>query len=150
MKKSKKHELTTADRSDGGHEHARQLRRLRDKQVAGVAFQYAKLTDLTDTKFRPALLSLARITLLAERAYQVLKDRPSLLNAKGELCESIDSFRRLALAQAQMLDMLGLTPRAAQEMRSWAEKELDLVGMLAKRVGVTVNGEAKPADDEQS
>jgi hypothetical protein len=147
MKKIKKYELTAADRSDGGHAHAKLVRRRKDKQVAGIAQNFARLTGLEDVKFRPALMSLARVSLLAERCYQVLKDRESLLNAKGELCESIDSFRRLALAQAQMLDMLGLTPRAAQEMRSWAEHELDLVGILAKRV--TANGETKPATDEQ-
>jgi hypothetical protein len=108
--------------------------------VWGVASHYGELTGLKDLKFRPALLSLARITLLAERAYEVLKNRESLLNEKGELAESLDTFRRLALGQLQMLEMCGLTPKSAREMAHWAERDLDLVGQLAKRV--TVNGEA--------
>jgi hypothetical protein len=144
MKKKQKqlgHKIATAVHSAGGIARAKQLRRRKDKMVNGVAQHYAAITNLTDIKFRLALVSLARITLLAERAYEVLKNRHSLLNDKGELCESNDSFRRLALGQVQMLDMLGLTPRAAREMRSWAEKELDLVGQLARTV--TVNGEAE-------
>jgi hypothetical protein len=146
MKKSKKYELTPADHSAGGHVHAKLVRRRKDKQVAGVAQNFARLTGLEDVKFRPALMSLARVSLLAERAYQVLKERDSLLDEHGELCKSIDVFRRLAESQANLLDLLGLTPRAAREMRSWAERELDLVGQLAKTV--SVNGDAaKPTNE---
>jgi hypothetical protein len=134
---------TQAARSAGGLAHAKQLRRKKDKIVWGLAANYGEITGLKDLKFRPALLSLARITLLAERAYKVLKDRDSLLDDKGELCASIDVFRRLALGQLQMLEMCGLTPKSAREMAHWAERDLDLVGQLAKNVTV-INGNEKP------
>ncbi len=90
MKKRGKYELTSADHSAGGHAHAKLIRRRKDKQLAGLAQNFARLTGLEDVKFRPALMSLARISLLAERAYAALKNRYTLLDADGELCKSID------------------------------------------------------------
>ncbi len=143
MKKSRKYELTPADHRAGGHAHAAKVRKQKDKQVASVARRFAALSNLEDLKFRPALQALARITLLAERAYLVLKERESLLDEHGELCKSIDAYRRLVDSQANLLDMIGLTPRADREMRSWKERDLDLIGELAKSVGSNTNGDAK-------
>jgi hypothetical protein len=123
MKKNKKYELTSADRSDGGHAHAKLVRRRKDKQVAGVAQNFARLTGLEDVKYRPALLSLARVSLLCERSYQVLKDRNSLLDADGELCKSIDVFRRLAETQSVLLKSLGLMP--GSPVAESADKEIE-------------------------
>ena len=120
----------------------RTKRRKRDQQVRRVVQRFAQLADLRDLKYRPALASLAKVTLLAERCYEHLRDRKSLLTEKGELCPSIDTFRRLIDSQSALLDQMGLTPRAAREMRTWADRELDLVGQLAAKT-VSSNGDSK-------
>src|SRR5271154_6073128 len=84
------------DPSVGGRASAAVRAKKRDAQVRRVVQRYAEIADLRDVKYRPALQSLARVSILAERAYQHLKDRKSLLTDDGELCPSIDVFRRLA------------------------------------------------------
>ena len=84
----------------------------RDEQVRRVVARFAQLADLEDLKYRPALRSLSKTTLLLERCYERLRDRKDLTNAKGELCASIDTFRRLADSQFAMLKAVGLLPNA--------------------------------------
>jgi hypothetical protein len=43
----------------------------------------------------------------------VLRERESLLDKDGELCKSIDVFRRLAETQAVLLKSVGLVPGAS-------------------------------------
>jgi hypothetical protein len=135
--REKKDALVRAERPSD-----RTKRRKRDQQVRRVVQRFAILADLRELRYRPALASLAKVTLLAERCYEHLRDRKSLLNEKGELAPSIDTFRRLIDSQAGMLDMIGLTPRAAREMRTWADRELDLVGQLAAK-SVSSNADSK-------
>jgi putative DNA primase/helicase len=68
------------------------------------------LPTLSDLRYRPALQSLARLTLLVDRTYEFLKGRESLLNDAGELSSSIDTFGRLVDSQAALLKSLGLMP----------------------------------------
>ena len=69
-------------------------------------------TSLTDLRYRPLLAPLARISILVEQSFETLKKRESLLDAKGELCSSIDTVRRLLDSQVGMLRLAGLTPTA--------------------------------------
>ncbi len=64
---------------------------------------------LTSPRYLPAVLSLARLTRLIDRAYEVLENR-ELVTVKGELCPSLDTFRSLVRAQAELLKSLGLMP----------------------------------------
>ncbi len=84
--------------------------RKKDTQVRRLVRRFEGLARLDDPRFRPALQSLARLTLLLERSYEHLKGRESLLNEKGELCTSVDVIRRLCESQASLLKMMGLTP----------------------------------------
>lgn len=82
----------------------------KDAQVRRLVRRFEGLARLDDPRYRPALQSLARLTLLLERSYEHLKGRESLLNEKGELCSSVDVIRRLCESQANLLKMMGLTP----------------------------------------
>ncbi len=90
-------------------------RKPRDEQVRRRVVYFAGVSGLTDLKFRPALQALARLSMLTERSYEHLKGRESLLGADGELCRSLDTFRRLVDSQSTLLLRLGLMPGA--EMR---------------------------------
>ena len=87
--------------------------RRRDLQVQRKVSRFTSLSKLNDIRYRPALQSLARLTILSERAYAHLKDRKSLLDEHGELCRSIDVARRLIDSQTALLKQLGLTPNSS-------------------------------------
>ena len=142
--KEKSYALTAADRSAGGHAHAAKWRKRRDAQVNGRARRFAELSSLEDLKWRPALQTLARISLLAERAYQVLKERPSLLDEHGELCKSIDAFRRLAETQAVLLKAVGLMPGST--VAESPDKEIEAAYQRIESLKrVNGNGKQEPA-----
>jgi hypothetical protein len=84
----------------------------RDGQVRNRMLRLTETTQLTDPRFRPLLGSLARISILVEQSFETLKQRPSLLDSRGELCSSIDTVRRLLDSQVAMLRLAGLTPTA--------------------------------------
>ena len=105
-----KYKLGPAEQRDGGLARGAAWRKKRDNQINARVLRFAELSTLTDLRWRPALGSLARVTLLLERSYQLLKERPTLLNEDGELCSSIDVFRRLVDSQAGLLKSLGLMP----------------------------------------
>ncbi|MGO9449995.1 MAG: hypothetical protein ACLQDV_02945 [Candidatus Binataceae bacterium] len=71
-KRKPRHELSKTDLSKGGRGHARKVRKRRDKQIAGHVQWLTELSALTDMRWRPALQTLARVTILMERAYEVL------------------------------------------------------------------------------
>lgn len=64
---------------------------------------------LADLRYRPALQSLARITVLIDRMYVTLKDR-ELVNDDGSAIGACDAFRRAVDSQASLLKSLGLMP----------------------------------------
>jgi hypothetical protein len=84
----------------------------RDEQIRRKVQSLSELSNLADMKYRPVLQSLARISILTGRAYAHLKARKSLLNDDGELCNSIDAYRRLEETRLTLLKALGLTPSA--------------------------------------
>ena len=66
---------------------------------------------LDDPRFRPVLLSFARLTLLLERSYAALGDTDSLISDKtGEIRMSVDTVARLIGQQGKLAAMLGFTP----------------------------------------
>lgn len=86
------------------------VRRRRDEQVRRAVRRLATIAPhLADLKYRPALQSLARISLLVDRAYETLKGR-SLLDENGELRPSLDTLRRLIGTQSDLLKAVGLMP----------------------------------------
>ena len=82
----------------------------RDQQVRRAVRRLATTAPhLDDPKYRPALVSLARTTLLVDRMYQAL-GKDSLLDEQGEFRSSIDVLRRMIGTQADLLKSLGLMP----------------------------------------
>ena len=107
----------------GGLASAAARKKARDEQVRRKVARFVEISNLADLRFRPALASLARITILLERAYAHLKARKSLLNDCGELCLSIDVFRRLAETQSSLLKAAGLLPNIVSADNSGKEIE---------------------------
>lgn len=97
----------------------------RDQQIQRLVTRYADLAHLDDPRYRPALGSLARVSLLLERSYEHLKNRDSLLGENGELCSSIDTVRRLASTHADLLRQLGLMPTSV--VPNHADNAMDAV-----------------------
>ena len=86
----------------------------RDQQVRRAVRRLATIAPhLADPRYRPALQSLARITLLVDRAYETLRDRP-LLDENGELRPSLDTLRRMIGTQSDLLKAVGLMPTSVQ------------------------------------
>jgi len=111
------------DPSAGGRASAAARKLKRDAQVRRIVQRYAEIANLRDLRYRPVLASLARISILAERAYGHLKARKSLLADDGELCASIDVFRRLAATQLDLLKAVGLLPTSVLPDRDGQELE---------------------------
>lgn len=107
-----KHVFTQAEHRAGGAAHAAIMKKRKGRAVTALAIRYAGLAGLEDLKWRPALQTLARVTLLVDRTYSVLKERETLIGKDGDLCRSIDVFRRLAETQPVLLKSVGLIPGA--------------------------------------
>jgi hypothetical protein len=89
-----------------------EAQRRRDLQVRriGRAVVRAEPT-LKDPKFRPLLLSFARLTLLIEKAYDRIADKDDLISPEtGELGSSLDTISRLIAQQTKLGAALGLSP----------------------------------------
>ena len=97
----------------------------RDQQIRRTVRRLATLGNLADPRWRPALVSLARTTVLLDRMYEALRDRP-LLDDKGELRSSIDVLRRMISTQQSLLGSLGLLPTSVLPDNA-AAKTLDAV-----------------------
>jgi hypothetical protein len=110
--RDKPYVISKETQSAGGKAKAETMRAMRDAQTRRVMARLAKISNLPDLKYRPVLLALARVSVLASRAYKHLKDRDSLLDEKGQLCSSIDTFRRLTSTQLDLFKAVGLTPSA--------------------------------------
>lgn len=113
----------------------RQRKRERDERVRRLVRVIRRATPgarLDDPIFRPVLQSFCEISILKQLAYAELKDKP-LLDDRGELRTSIESFRKLAEAQVRIARELGLTPAAAHLMGE--AKNRDILGSLAETHG---------------
>ena len=85
----------------------------RVRRLARMIRREAPGGRLDDPIFRPVLESFCEISILKARAYAELKDKP-LLDNRGKLRASIETYRKLAAAQVRIARELGLTPAAAR------------------------------------
>lgn len=117
----------------------------RDAQLRRIVQRYAELADLKDLKFRPALQTLAKISLLLERSYATIKRRESLLGDDAELCQSLDVLRRLADSQFKMLEAIGLLPNKPLPQEPDMEAAFQRIESLKRANRESRNGK----DDKQ-
>jgi hypothetical protein len=117
--------------------------RKRDQKIRRLVRHFQNLSNLADLRYRPALQTAARLTLLVDRAYELLKDRKSLLDEDGELSSSLDTFRRLCDSQLAALKSLGLSPTSVIPEHA-ADKSLDAV---YQRIAATKRTRDKDPDE---
>lgn len=111
--------------------------RERDQQIRRLTRRLQTLTPHLDRpEFLPLLRSYARLSILIERSYQVIRDADSLIGEDGEVRGSVDTVRRLAETQSRLAEKLGLTPATLKIFSK--EKLVDLPGAMAA-----------PDDDEE-
>ena len=104
--------------------------RTRDQQIRRLVRRLqVEVPHLDDWRFLPLLRSYARLSLLLERSYQVIRDSETLLGEDGEIRSSIDVIRRMSETQSRLAEKLGLTPAT---LRSFSkEKVADLAAVMA-------------------
>lgn len=96
----------------------------RDQQIRRAVTRLRTLVPHLDRpEYLPLLRSYARVTLLIERSYEVLRDG-RLVDDDGELRGSLDTIRRLMTTQAQLARELGLSPSAARSVQSNRPRDL--------------------------
>jgi hypothetical protein len=120
--------------------------RKRDQRTRRLVRVIERLSPtLSDPRYRPALQTAARLTLLVEATYQAIKDR-GLINEDGSLYGGLDVFRRLADSQLSALKSLGLSPSSILPQNP-GERSFDAVYERIERVRKTrADGDAnKPA-----
>ncbi len=139
-----KHKFTLQEHRAGGVAHAAKVKKRKGRQVTALSIRFGALAGLADLKWRPALATLARVTLTLDRAYWVLKERESLLDKDGELCKSIDVFRRLAETQSVLLKAVGLVPGATLPTLPDGEIEAAYERIEALK-RVDTNGDREPS-----
>jgi hypothetical protein len=111
----------------------RPRKRERDERVRRLARMIRREAPggrLDDPMFRPVLQSFCEISILKGLAFAELRNKP-LLDDRGELRTSIETFRKLAEAQMRIARELGLTPAAARLMGQ-ANDTRDVLGSLAE------------------
>jgi hypothetical protein len=83
----------------------------------------------SEIAFAPLIQSFARVSLLLNDAYEVLRVGPLTDPVSGELRASVDVVRRLAETQLRFAERLGLTPATLKQFKR--EKRVDFAGALA-------------------
>ena len=97
----------------------------RDDAVRRLAHKLVQLVPAIDApEYRPLILNYARLAILSEKAYAHLKE-VGLIDDKGELRNSINTYRQLAGALQSAARELGLTPTMAASLAK-PVKYLDL------------------------
>jgi hypothetical protein len=134
--------------SAGGKAKAETMRAMRDAQTRRVMYRLAKITGLPDVKYRPVLLALARVSVLASRSFKYIKDRESLGDSDGNLINAIDTFRRLTSTQLDLLKAVGLTPSS---LLSTDRNDREILAAVERIENLTdaredANGEQESAD----
>ncbi len=100
----------------------------RDRAVNNLARKLVQLVPAIDApEYRPLVKNYARLAILAEKAYAHLKE-VGLIDDKGELRNSMNSYRQLAGALQSAARELGLTPTMAASLAK-PVKFLDLDSM---------------------
>jgi hypothetical protein len=117
--------------------------RKRDQKIRRLVRHIEKLSNLSNPRYRPALQTAARLTLLVDKTYELLKERNSLLNEDGEISSSLDAFRRLCDSQLAALKSLGLLPTSILPENA-ADKSLDAV---YQRIAATKRTRDKDPDE---
>jgi hypothetical protein len=114
--------------------------RRRCQRTRRVAHQIIVVSGgrLDDPAYRLPAQSLARISILAGDAFDLLREK-GLLNEAGELRSSVDTFQRLVGMQVKLCRELGLTPAALGKLNK-GPKPIDLAAAMA---------DAEPVDAEQ-
>jgi len=87
----------------------RAVTRKRDEQVRRKVRSIARLGNLADLRYRPALQSLARLMLLGDRLYLTLKDS-DLVKEDGSAIGALESYVRICNSTGTLLKSLGLLP----------------------------------------
>jgi hypothetical protein len=106
--------------------------RERDQAVRRIVRKLQLLSPhLDDWRFLPLLRSYARVSLLIERSYQVIRNSESLIGEDGEVRSSVDTVRRLSETQSRLAEKLGLTPATLRAFSK--EKTVDLAAALADK-----------------
>ncbi len=98
----------------------------RDQAIrAAVRKLRARCPHLDKPEYIPLIRSYARLSVLIERAYAVLRDG-NIVDDKGELRQSLDTLRRMMTTQAALAEKLGLSPHVAASMAKPVTPFLDL------------------------
>ena len=85
----------------------------RDEAVRRMARRIVTLVPALDRpEWRPLILNYSRVAVLAERAYNHLREA-GLLDDHGELKSSLETYRRLAGELRAQARELGLSPTVA-------------------------------------
>ncbi len=102
------------------------VQRKRDQATrATVRRLRALCPHLDKPEYTPLIRSYARLSVLIERGYEVLRDG-RIVDAKGELRQSLDLLRRMMSTQAALAEKLGLSPHVAALMAKPVTPILDL------------------------
>lgn len=93
------------------------VRRQRDQQVRRAIRSLRRLAGhLEDQRYLPLLRSYCEVSLLIERAYAELRDKPLINPETQEIRSSVDTLRRLVDTQRAAARDLGLAPSVASAM----------------------------------
>jgi phage terminase small subunit len=110
--------LAIEERRTGAQKHMGAVVRkvTRDDAVRRLARKLVQLVPAIDApEYRPLILNYARLAILSEKAYAHLKEA-GLIDDKGELRNSINTYRQLAGALQSAARELGLTPTMAASL----------------------------------
>lgn len=83
--------------------------------------------SLDQPEWRPLVLTYCRIAVLAQRAYDHLR-QSGLLDEEGELKKSLETYRRLAGELRAQARELGLSPSVAASLMK--QKPIDFVAAM--------------------
>jgi hypothetical protein len=94
-----------------------QKKRKRDLRDASTARKLLTLApELDDEKYRPVILSFARVSNVTTDVYKFLR-RNGLVGEDGEIRASVSTLTKLLNTQLKFAQALGLTPGAQSRMR---------------------------------
>jgi|SRR5215469_3751382 len=102
-----------------------------DVRLRTVCQQIVKsASHLDDKRYRPMILSCARVTLLGERAWDAIAEMDTLVSeTTGELRSSLQTIGQLIAHQHKLLLSLGLSPTVADKVIKEIKPVLDLEAM---------------------
>jgi hypothetical protein len=104
-----------------------------DVRLHTVCQQIVKsAAHLDDKRYRPMIMSCARVTLLIERAWDAIAEMDMLVSeSTGELRSSLQTLGQLVAHQHKLLLSLGLSPTVADKVAKEIKPVLDLEAFRA-------------------